>query len=108
MTLTNKQQFFKKNKVPADASLSLEEIAKIAKMPLKALKEVEAKGRGAYSSNLKSVRLKSSGAKNIVAPRSQKLSINQWAFARVYAFVNKSKKVFYGADRHIAEKYNLL
>jgi hypothetical protein len=107
MTLTNKQQFFKKNKIPADASLSLEEIATIARMPLRALKEVDAKARGAYSTNINSVRLKSNYAKNVVAPRSQKLSINQWAFARVYAFVNKSKKVFYGADRHIAEKYNL-
>jgi hypothetical protein len=26
----------------------------------------------------------------------------------VYAFANKSKKVFYDADRHIAEMYNLL
>jgi hypothetical protein len=28
--------------------------------------------------------------------------------ARVYAFVQKTKKVFYGADRHIAESYGLL
>jgi hypothetical protein len=28
--------------------------------------------------------------------------------ARVYAFVQKTKKVFYGADRHIAESFSLL
>jgi hypothetical protein len=82
-------------------------IAKLSKMPLAALKEVEDKGRGAYSSNLKSVRMKSTGEKNVDAPRSEKMSIDQWSYGRLYSFVMKQPETFYGADKHIAEKYNI-
>lgn len=63
---------------------------------------------GAYYSNPLSVRMKGSYVKNVKAPMSYKLGAHQWASARVYAFLMKTKKVFYGADKHIAEQYGLL
>lgn len=106
--LTNREQFLKKHKLPLDTSLSLKEIAKLSGMPFSALKMVYNKGVGAYHSNPTSVRMKGTFEKNVDAPLSMKLSPEQWGMGRVFAFVNKSKKVFYDADRHIAEMYNLL
>jgi hypothetical protein len=105
--MTNREEFLKKHDLPKDTHLSLQEIAKLSGMPLSALKMVYNKGLGAYHTNPVSVRLKGSFMKNVPAPLQYKLSPEQWAMARVYAFVNKSKKVFYEADKHIAEMYNL-
>lgn len=77
-------------------------------MPVGALRKVYEKGLGAYHTNPQSVRLKGSFKKGVNAPMSQKLSPQQWAMARVYAFVMKTPKVFYGADKQIAEDYKLL
>ena len=106
--MTNKEEFLKKHRLPKDTSLSLQEISKLSKMPLTALRMVYNKGLGAYHTNPESVRMKGTFEKNIPAPLQYKLSPEQWAMARVYAFVNKSKKVFYDADRHIAEMYDLI
>jgi len=106
--MTNREQFLKKHNLPKDTSLSLMEISKLSKMPFQALKMVYNKGLGAYHTNPTSVRLKGSFIKNVPAPLEYKLSPEQWAMARVYAFVNKSKKVFYDVDKHIAEMYNLI
>ena len=106
--MTNKEEFMKKHKLPKDTHLSLQEISKLSKMPMSALKMVYNKGLGAYHTNPTSVRLKGSYMKHIPAPMSYKLSPEQWAYARVYAFVNKSRKVFYDADKHIAEMYDLI
>lgn len=77
-------------------------------MPYSALKRVYNKGLGAYRTNPESVRVKGTFKKDPAVPLSQKLSAPQWAMARVYAFVMKTPKVFYKADREIAEMYNLL
>lgn len=106
--MTNKEEFLKKHHLPKDTHLSLQEISKLSGMPYQALKMVYNKGLGAYHTNPVSVRLKGSFIKNVPAPMTYKLSPEQWAYARVYAFVNKSKKVFYDADRHIAEMYSLI
>ena len=106
--MTNREQFLKKHGLSKDTHLSLQEISKLSGMPLTALRMVYNKGLGAYHTNPQSVRLKGSFKKNVDAPMSQKLSQEQWGMARVYAFVNKSKKVFYGVDRHIAEMYDLI
>lgn len=106
MVETNKIKFLKKHNLPLTSSLSKKEISKLSKIPIKALDEVYDRGLGAYNSNLKSVRLKT-GEKNISAPKSQKMSPQQWAMSRLYAFVMKTKKVFYGADNDIREKYKL-
>jgi hypothetical protein len=111
---TNRERFLATHDLPKTTSLSLNEIAKLSKMPLSALRLVYNKGVGAYASNPQSVRLKPGTKygrayqKNIQAPMSAKLSAEQWGMGRVYAFVMKSPKVFYDADRHIAEMYGLL
>jgi hypothetical protein len=105
---TNRTAFLRKHGFSPDTSLSLHEIASYARMPVGALRKVYEKGLGAYHTNPESVRLKGSFKKDPSAPLSQKLSPQQWGMARVYAFVMKTKKVFYGADKHIAEEYHLL
>ena len=112
--ITNREKFLKKHNLPADTSLSLLEISKLAKMPMNALRKVYDRGIGAAKTNLQSVRLKPGTkygpgfTKNVVAPASAKLSPEQWGYGRTYAFVMKTPKVFYGADRDIAEMYSLL
>ena len=112
--VTNREKFLKKHGLPKDTSLSLREVADLSGMPLSALRLVYNKGRGAWKSNIESVRLKPGTSygpaykKGVSAPRSAKLSPEQWGMGRVYALVMKTKPVFYGADRHIAEMYDLL
>ena len=111
---TNREKFLRKHNLSADTSLSLLEISKLSGMPLNALRKVYDRGLGAYKSNPMSVRLKpgtSYGAgykKNVDAPRSAKLSAEQWGYGRVYAFVMKTPKVFKDADKDIAEMYDLI
>jgi hypothetical protein len=105
---TNREKFLKRHNLPRDTSLSLQEIASLSGMPVAALRKVYDKGLGAYSTNPVSVRMKGTFKKNVDAPLSQKLSAPQWAMARVYAFVMKTPKVFYGADKKIAEEHRLL
>lgn len=105
---TNREAFLRRHGLPADTSLSLQEIAKLSGMPFSALKMVYNKGLGAYATNPESVRLKGSFKKDPSAPLSAKLSPQQWGMSRVYAFVMKTPKVFRGADKHIAEMYDLL
>jgi hypothetical protein len=90
----NSNEFKKKHGVPISQGLSLTEIAKLSKMPLKALQEVYNKGVGAYKTNPESV-------------RPQVKSPEQWALARVYSFVMRRATTFGGADKHIREKYNI-
>lgn len=76
-------------------------------MPVDALQLVYDRGIGAWKTNPESVRLQFSFHKKTNAPRASRLGKEQWAFARVYAFVMKTKKVYYGADNDIREKFGL-
>lgn len=107
MVETNRIKFLKKHNLPLTTSLSKKEIAKLSNIPIKALDEVEDRGLAAHKNNLISVRLKSSGEKNVSAPKSQKMSPQQWSYGRIFAFVMKTKKVYYGADNDIRLKYKL-
>lgn len=104
---TNRERFFAKHDLPKDASLSLNEIASLSGIPVGALRKVEKRGFGAYNTNPQSVRLQGTFQKGVNAPMSRKLSPQQWARARVYAFVMKTPKVFGKADKDIAEQYRL-
>ena len=95
MPVINSKEFKKTHQIPLNESLSLEDISNISGMPKKALIEVFNKGVGAYHTNPASV-------------RPMVNSAERWAYARVYSFVMKRKSTFYGADRHIAEKYKLI
>lgn len=106
---TYREKFYERYNIPLDKSLSLEEIAEIANVPVEALRQVFLKGKGAWYSNINSVRLKGSYKKNPdtkAFPRSKRLSASQWGFARVYAFLGKSP-TYWGPDLHIAKKYHI-
>lgn len=104
---TNRIQFLRKVGKPTSESYSVEEVAKMANIPVAALREVYDRGLGAYSSNPASVRLidYSKNPNLVKYPRSKRLSAPQWAMARVYSFVNKGK-TYRTADKDIAKKYN--
>ena len=105
---TNRERFLIRHGLARNTSLSIEDISTLSRMPILALKKVYEKGLGAYYTNPQSVRVKGSFKKDPDAPLSMKLSPQQWAMARIYAFVMKTPKVFYGADREIAKDYKLL
>jgi hypothetical protein len=92
--MINSVAFKKKHNIPVSQGLSLNEIAKLSKMPIKALQEVYNKGIGAYKTNPSSV-------------RPQVKSKEQWAMSRVYSFVMRRATTFGGVDKHITEKYNI-
>ena len=107
---TNKEAFLRLMDLPKDTSLSLEEIAELSNIPVEALQEVYNRGVGAWKGNIASVRLKKDFSKNPNTskyPRSARLTKEQWAIARVYAFVMGTKKVYGGADKDIAVKYGV-
>ena len=107
---TNRESFLKFFDLPKDTSLSLEQIAELSNIPVEALQEVYNRGVGAWKTNISSVRLKKDFTKNPNTskyPRSARLTKEQWAIARVYAFVMGTKKVYDGADKDIAEKYDV-
>lgn len=101
---TYKQKFNKKYGYEKDAPHSKSEIAKITGIRKTILDEVYDRGVGAWKTNIKSVRLKSTGQKNVNAPRSAKMGKEQWAMARVYSFVmgGKTQKT---ADKDLWEKH---
>ncbi len=104
---TNRVKFLKRHGLPTDTSLSLPEIANLSKMPIQALQQVYNRGIGAYKTNPESVRVKGTFKKDPDVPISMKLSKEMWAYGRVYAFVMKTAKVYYGADNDIRERYGL-
>ena len=110
--LTNKQRFLAARGIPDGTSLSFDEVVRLSGMPKKALVEVYRRGIGAWKTNIGSVRLKGSFKKDFDVrrhPRSHRLGKEQWALARVYSFVMRTKSDFEGADdRYIAEKYGLI
>lgn len=106
--ITNREAFLAKHNLPKDTSLSIGEISKLSGFPRNALTEVYNRGLGAYSTNPQSVRLKGSFKKGVNAPMSAKLSAPQWGMGRVYAFVQRTPKVFHDADRDIAVGYRLI
>lgn len=76
MTLTHKQQFNKRHGFDKSEPHDLAELTKISKIKKAVLQEVFNRGIGAYKTNPSSVR------KHIKSPE-------EWAQARVYAFINK-------------------
>ena len=102
--MTNKSEFNKRHKQPADQSNSKSDISKLSGIPIKILDEVYDRGVGAYKSSPQSVRTKE-GKKDPKAPMSRKMSKEQWAMARVYSFVNKVEgKRKLNHDLDLAEK----
>lgn len=86
MTLTNKNKFNIKHGKPREASNSISEIAKLSGVSKSILEDVYNRGVGAWKTNIASVRLKS-GKKDPSAPRSKKMTKEQWGVSRIYSFV---------------------
>jgi len=88
---THRENFLEANNLETK-SYSLKELAKISRVPLGVLQEVYNRGIGAYKTQPRSVRLKGSFVKNVAAPMKVKLSKEQWAYARVYSFLDGNPK----------------
>ncbi len=97
---THKKQFFKRHNIKEE-SLGLGEISKISGISFADLKEVYNRGRGAWKTNIASVRVKGSFKKDPSAPRSAKLTAEQWGIARVYGLVNKLDRIKEGKQKRI-------
>jgi hypothetical protein len=85
---------------------TLEKKAATSGMPVEALLTVYRRGIGAWKTNPESVRLKS-GKKNYSSSRAGKMGKEQWAMARVNAFIDKRPTVFTGADNDVRKKFKL-
>ena len=84
----------------------LKEKAALNKVPYSALLGVYKRGIGAWKTNPESVRLQS-GEKNYKPSRAGKMGKEQWALARVNAFLGKKQTVYYGSDNDIRLKFGL-
>jgi hypothetical protein len=104
--MTHRLNVLKKFGLPPTTHMSLSALAKHSKIPKEALQEVYNRGIGAYKSNPESVRVKGTFAKDPSVPLSMKLSKEQWAFARVYSFIDRGT-TFHTTDSDIARKYGL-
>jgi hypothetical protein len=89
--MTHRANFLRKNNLE-DRGYSLNDLSAISGKSKRTLQEVYNRGIGAYKTNPESVRMKGSFNKGVNAPMSQKLSKEQWAMARVYSFLDGSKK----------------
>ena len=101
---TNKQKFNKKYGFKLDEGHSKAEISKLTGIPKSILDQVYDRGVGARKSNPESVRSASSGKKIGGKSLRGKMSAEQWAMGRVYAFVMKSPGTWGKADKDLAEK----
>lgn len=90
MVRTYKDLFNIKYKQPKGASHSLSEISKLTGYKLSGLQTIFNKGIGAYKTNPSSV-------------RPQVKSPEQWAYARVYASVNKNSKAYQIDKSHLVK-----
>lgn len=109
MTKTHRLNFLKKWGLPPDTSLSLEDISTLSNIPIEALQMVYNRGVGAWKTNIESVRLKKDFSKNPdlkTYPRSSRLGKENWAFARVFSFIDKGK-TYKTADKDIAEHFGV-
>lgn len=89
--MTHRQNFLKKHKLE-DKSYSLDQLSKISGVSLHTLNQVYKRGIGAYKTQPSSVRMKGTYKKGVDAPMSMKLSPQQWAYARVYSFLDGNPK----------------
>lgn len=83
MVATNREEYLKRHNLKGSKSLA--DLSKTSKVPLKIIREVYNRGVGAYKTNPSSVR----NTKGVKGGPGKKLSKEQWAYARVYSFLNK-------------------
>lgn len=89
---THREDWLRKNKLDPSTRYSLAQLAKTSGIPKATLQEVYNRGIGAYKTQPLSVRMKGSFKKGVDAPMSKKLSKEQWAWGRVYSFLDGNPK----------------
>ena len=91
--MTYKERFNKAFDFDKDEDHSLTDLKNITGIPLRILKEVYKRGKGAYYNNLGSVRLKDfTKNPDLRKGISMRLSMTQWSYARVYALNHYFKR----------------
>ena len=105
--MTHREKVMSRYNLDKNKSYSIEELAKITKIKKKDLEEVDDRGKGAWGSNVRSVRMKGSFKKNVDAPRSAKLSAEQWGMARLYAFINKLDEIKEGKRKKMNQDIDI-
>jgi hypothetical protein len=94
---THRENVIKKYGIP-DRPYSILELSRITKVPRRILQEVYNRGIGAYRNTSSkygvspSVRLKGSYVKNVDAPAKYHLSKENWAYGRLYSFLDGNPK----------------
>ena len=86
---THRERYNRRHKKDPEEDHSIAELARMSNVPERILREVYKRGIGAHHTNPQSVRTKGTYRKDAKAPMSKKLSPEQWAMARVYAFLDK-------------------
>jgi len=89
---THRERFLKKHNLDAKKHYSIKELSQISGTPVSILTEVHSRGLGAYHTQYSSVRTKGTFIKGTNAPPSMKLSPSQWAFARIYSYLDHNPK----------------
>ena len=87
---TYKQRLNEKYGLDKDTEHTLRELKDLRGVPMKIMKEVEKRGKGAYANNLGSVRLNDFSKNDDLRKGASKRSMEQWSKARIYAFLFKS------------------
>lgn len=103
---THKQMYLKKMGKDTSESYSLVQLSAMSGIKKSILQEVFNRGIGAWKNNLSSVRIKGTFDKNPNTkkfPVKARLGKEQWAYARVYSFLNKGT-TYRTADSDLAEK----
>ena len=99
--MTNRSEYLKRHNIEKGESLSLDEMSKLSKVSKSILQKVYDRGIGAHKTNPGSVR----NVKGVKGGPGKKLSKEQWAYARVYSFLNKIEgKKKLNHDEDLAEK----
>lgn len=89
--MTHRENVIKKYGLQ-DRSYTLSELARISGISRTTLQKVYNRGIGAYKTNPLSVRMKGTFEKGVKAPMSMKLSKEQWAYSRVWSFLDNNPK----------------
>jgi len=107
--MTHRENVLRRLRLSPNAHLSLNMLSAYTHTPIQALHEIFNRGVGAWKNSIASVRLKKDFSKNpnvAKYPRSARLTKEQWAYARVYSFLDKGT-TYYTADHDIAIKYKI-
>lgn len=99
--MTHQNQFKNRHNINKSQPLSIEMISKLGGISVNDGKAIYERGRGAWKTNIESVRVKGTFEKNPNVERSNKLTAEQWGYARLYAFVNKMDKIKLGKQKRI-------